>query len=367
MQKTLALFGLLIVIVAIAFLAVQLVKVFPTALTTLANVAGSVYNQNPASTREFSINPNRTIVNTSDVYTASWDKLPLAGSYSFTFTCTDGVAIDIKTSSNIFSSATCGQAYNLGDVGLIELTVNSEKKRFSEVPYTISFFQTNDVTPSAASASTFTVINPNISSPTIGLAPDISSSTINTEATSTPEIATTTPIIIVVATTTAPAAAPVATSTRPVPVAVVTPSIPPTVTPTPVVVPVYTYAIPVSQPNGFTDLVVTYLGIGMVNNAGQFIKTDTVRSMQPGAFQFSVHNLGTRTSGPWSFVTQSPDGNTFTSGNQVALKPNERSILTVNFNAFSSNTLARLSAEVTTNRDINSSNNRFINNVVVIR
>jgi len=136
---------------------------------------------------------------------------------------------------------------------------------------------------------------------------------------------------------------------------------------TPVTTYEYTYAIPVSNPNGFTDLSVSYKGIGRLTTAGTFLNTGVVRQNEAGAIQFVVHNLGTKTSEKWSFEALLPGGVKFSSTAQDPLKPNERATLTFNFPAINEATLQKFSFEVEVDKDTNSKNDELTWSTVVIK
>ena len=138
------------------------------------------------------------------------------------------------------------------------------------------------------------------------------------------------------------------TDTPPAPTTPITPPSEPTYT--------FTWEIPESNPNGTIDLVATYLGAGEIIS-GEFV-AGPVSTQNPGAIQFSVHNIGSKLSGEWAFTTTLPDGSIYTSPAQTALKPNERSTLTVGFPT-SSKTTHTFVVAATTDQDAKASNNSF--------
>ncbi|MCB9819032.1 hypothetical protein H6788_02515 [Candidatus Nomurabacteria bacterium] len=93
---------------------------------------------------------------------------------------------------------------------------------------------------------------------------------------------------------------------------------------------VTTYKKPVSNPNGFTDLSMSFVSVGNLNSNQRFVP-GTLPDNGQGAMQFIVKNLGTKTSSDWNFKLDLPNGSTMTSSVQKPLMPNESSTLTVVF------------------------------------
>lgn len=93
---------------------------------------------------------------------------------------------------------------------------------------------------------------------------------------------------------------------------------------------VTTYKKPVSNPNGVTDFSMTFVGVGSLNSSQRFVPGNLPNSGQ-GAIQFVVKNIGTKTSGDWSFKLDLPNGSKMTSSVQKPLLPSESSTLTVAF------------------------------------
>lgn len=122
---------------------------------------------------------------------------------------------------------------------------------------------------------------------------------------------------------------------------------------------VTTYQVPVSDPNGKTDLQVTFVGVGNINSSGRFNQTNSINEGDKGAMQFTVKNIGTKTSSAWTFEALLPNGSTFASTAQVALKPSESSTLTLVFGTEDLDSSERIGATVSGGGDVNPSNNSF--------
>ncbi len=124
-------------------------------------------------------------------------------------------------------------------------------------------------------------------------------------------------------------------------------------------------AYQVSDPNGYTDLEVTYLGIGRIVN-GTFISQTSFDEDDRVAFRFQVKNIGTKTSGSWDYELELPDRKDYDSPTQVPLLPTEYAIFTVEFNLDddSDNTVS-IEGSVSAAGETNTKNNSFERSVKV--
>lgn len=333
--KSLALIGLLGVILFIAWVSVQIVAVFPTAVSSLASLADSVYNFNPRGMAEIKLQPTAESVETGGELNLVWDKNFDTGTYAFTFLCEEGLSVEIKTTESRFENAECGKSYTLGTVDNAQVKINSEKKGQAPFTYTISYFKNNVYTPSSQSSQSILVTNSRFTEP----GPNVNVVTVGTEA----ETETSTGSDTEVET----------------PVAVTQPKPQPTYE--------VTYQVPVSDPNGFVDFKVTYLGVGSKNSNGSFTNSGVLKEDLAGVMQFSVQNLGTKTSDTWSFKAELPGGTDYNSGTQKALKPNERAVFTLAFPALTKTSLETFGAEATVKGDINTKNNSFTWTTIVLK
>ncbi|HMO78194.1 MAG TPA: hypothetical protein PKD95_03290 [Candidatus Paceibacterota bacterium] len=325
MIKTLAVLGLLAIIILIAWLAVQIVKVFPNAVTSLASLADSVHNYDPNKSEEtplLEIDVPAQPANSGAVTVISWSPLN-SGTYTFSYECAEGLSVDLKTTVSQFTNADCGKTFDLGNVSSVDLVINSEKQFETNFFYTISYYKKNELNPSLVVKESLPVINSRLATTTPGVEDSVTG----------PETATTTPVT--------------------------TPAKPKPTVGSPTYQYQYSYVLPVSNPNGYTDLAITYLGVGRTDNYGRFINTGTLTRNIEGAIQFSIKNIGTKTSGDWSFKAKLPGNTNYESPKQLALKPNERTTVTVAFGAISDRGTENFSVEVLTNSDSNQRNNSF--------
>ena len=87
------------------------------------------------------------------------------------------------------------------------------------------------------------------------------------------------------------------------------------------------FIIPTSNPDGFVDLSVSYLGAGyLVNNRTLYRRAAIDNNWRSGV-KFAVKNTGTKTSGEWAFFATLPSGQQNpVAARQAPLKPNERAL-----------------------------------------
>jgi hypothetical protein len=303
--KSLALIGFIGLIILIAWLSVQLAQKAPNAFSSLASLVESLNNNESSDKeeplKELTVTSDRTLVNTKETVTLTWSPVADNGSYVFSYDCTDGVAIDLLEEDTT-RAITCDTNYNIGNVTSLTIKADSEKTRFAELRYSISYIKPNAETPTSSGTAQITVLNSTISD----LASDEATSTDQTTTDTTDEPSTNTDDT---------------TSNQP--------TTPPSVNQNPTYTQEYIYAIPTSDPKGKIDLSVKYLGTGQIIN-NKFTAL-TPKQGQAGAVQFEVKNYGTKTSGSWVYRVSLPNGDIHTSPTQVALKPNERAVITLGF------------------------------------
>jgi hypothetical protein len=332
--KLLAVGGFIALIILIAWLGIQLVRVAPSALTSLASIADVVYNYEDI---KVDVASDKAVANADESFGLSWHVPKTPGDFVFAFTCTDGIAIDVRTIGSEIKPVLCGDDMTLGSVSGVDVLVHSEKNRFADIPYSITFVPTNEnITPIVAT-STITVVNAAISP----LA----------NATTTPTLPTE-PV------------KPNPVPETPKPAVVPTPAKPTKPVTKPVTVPTYTYAIPVSNPNGYTDIVTTLIQVGTINN-GSFLTNGVVDNDTNGAILFAIKNIGTKTSDTFTYTVSLPDGTTYTSPVQSALKPNERAQIAIGFTASNMTGAKSIRVTVTNAGENNLANNSVSGSVVI--
>lgn len=285
--RALAIVGLIATVIILVWLAVLAVRVIPSGFAHLAALIESI--NSPTASTEFSLGVNPTIVevSTPTVLTLS---LPSArGVFGVSYSCADGVAGTLNG-----ESIPCGawHAIPSGSTSAA-LSFTSEKRRYADISVSVRFTPEEGETSTEKSALV-TVVN----------------SAIAEDGAETP------------VTTPEPDEEPEAPK----------PAVPkPPVTT--VKVPVYTTSLPVSNPNGYTDLELTFIGVGTYND-----RTDTFDQSSSldnddhdNAMRFAVKNIGTKTSGSWSYRAELPtaDNTVFRSFVQAPLRPQERAVITI--------------------------------------
>lgn len=363
--KTLAIIGFLAVIALIAWFSVQLVNVAPNAFSSLASLADSVqqYQNQIVDQREdkqdssgtlLVVTSNKSLVDTGETIVLNWTEARVPGSYVFAYDCADGVAIDIVSEDGVRSVA-CNTNYNIGNVNTLAIAVDSEKDRYADVTYSLSFLGTSDVEPSATDSANLTVVNTKIA-----LVTETETEIVETETNivAEEEISTETEVAPEVVTETS--------EENTVEEVISEPETQPEV-PEPETVTYeqqFTYTIPVSDPNGRVDLSTRFLSVGTIVD-NQFYTGD-VYAIGEGAIQFEVRNLGTKTSEEWTFRVSLPNGQQYDSGTQAVLKPNERATITIGFPA-PERSGHTFTVTLDTEEDGNALNNQFSQTVSFVQ
>lgn len=323
--KTLAIIGFIATLVLVVWVAVQVIRVLPGAFTSLASIAESISGYRPA--KELTVSTAKSVVNAGESFSISWTNMKRDGMYTFMYECTDGVSLDMRVQdaggSDIFM-VPCDTAYRLPqDVYAMDILVSSEKRRFIDVPFSLTLVGEDDEVLFAKS-DRITVVNATIpqSSDIARARGEETNTTTSTGGTDTTHESTTTtkPTGSVLGETTTTGSGTGATTPKPV---TKTPGTPVVTTST------YTY-MPQSDPKGYTDLKLSYLGVGSYTNE-KFVPEAVLDNDIQSAVKFEVKNTGTKTSEKWSFTATLPSGYVYKSKVQDPLKPNERAEFTLGF------------------------------------
>ena len=328
--NSLAIAGFVGVVLLLAWISIQLVQLFPNALSSLASLAEGVDQTSETMVEEDAMKPivvtsNTSLANTGESVNINWDRSNERGSYVFAYECIDGVSI-AEMNDGAERQLTCNTNYNVGDIDELTLAIESEKNRYTDVTYSVGFLATTDSEPQAMGTDVVTIINSDVNA--FAFAGD-SQELANEEIVSEPEVVVETPVVTTPVTPTPPA---------------------------PVFEQEFVYEIPTSNPNGFTDMAASFIAMGEVIN-NQFVSGPVVAD-NGGAIQFAIKNFGTKTSDDWTFSIALPNGGTYNSPTQTELKPNERAVLTIGFPAgdYDAHTFV---VEVDESTDRTSGNNSF--------
>lgn len=308
--KFLATIGFIAIIIIIAWLSIQLVNLAPNAFSSLASLRESMNQQADSIMTDdeletLTVTSDTSLINNEGLVNLAWNTVSDEGTYTFSYACANGLSLTIKDSASALKDISCDTNYNIGDVDQINVEVASVKERFADVSYTVSFLGMNDTEPRASGNSSFTVINRDI--PEISLAGDPEPEELESEDKEEfDETNQTQPEDEITGQTTDHSNSQ-----------------------EPVYEQEFIYAIPTSDPNGLTDLAVRYLFAGEIN--GDSFTPGAIPQNDDGAIQFEVRNLGTKTSGEWTYTMSLPNGNQFKSEEQDPLKPNETATITIGF------------------------------------
>lgn len=324
-MKILAILGFVVLVIFIAWIAIQFIRVLPSAFSSLASLADSVYN--PQNEVSFDVVADNTTVNSRESNVITWSNTGVAGTYVFMYECAEGVSLDIRTSDGAITSVTCDEPYEIGsNVTNLEILFASERSRFTDVVYSVSFTPADEDGEVRVAQKSLTIVNPRI--PLTGVA-----------------VVENEPKVEV----------PVTTGT----------TLPYTgYEPEYQTVETVTYSTPQSDPQGYTELTVTYKAVGTLSGS-TFSSKNTLSNDERGAFQFEVKNTGTKTSDTWTFTATLTSGTVYTSEVQEALKPNEHATITVAFDGVGEAGMQEFGATIHGGNDQTTSNNSFTKTVAV--
>lgn len=301
--KLFAIIGLIATVSVLFWLTAEGVRMAPQAFSSVAN-ALSAFNQD-----ELALFTERSVVNSGDAFGMEWVPKSEGSTYSLSYVCAEGISLEVRSGENA-NVLTCEEFFALSTEGTASIIMTAETRRFSDV--TLIITETHEETSAERTASTVvTVVNKDI--------PLSESISVVEESRSENDVA-------------------------------------------PVVVPSTSgTTFPISDPNGVSDLSVTYLGTGVYNDAtGAFTNAQLDNDIR-GSVQFAVTNLGNKISEPWGFTAELPTNPvaTYTSDLQEVLRPNERVVLTLSFGDVAEAGTHDLHVELVTSDDANTGNNTF--------
>ena len=217
------------------------------------------------------------------------------GTYTFRYSCIDGVSISAVNSVGTADALVCNTPYPFTPFNnSITVTPVSATNRFVDVEVFVSFVPTNTATATIIGSTVLTVENRDI-------------------ATSPTTVPTTNP-------TPAPKPKPRPTTN------------PGTGSSTTILVP-QGHA---SDPNGYVDLTARVIEVGTLNDQGVFVASSTPVRGSKIAVRFAIENSGTKTSKEFTFSSVLPTMPPYTyfSNSQVALGPQDRIEYTIGFDSF---------------------------------
>lgn len=329
-MKTLAILGFIAVIIFGVWLAVQVVGLVPQAFNSLASIADSIYNyQEPT---ELTVTTDQSTVNAGEAFLVTWEDVALPGVYTFSYACTEGVSLDVRDNSGAVTQLDCGESITIaGDVTELEVTAASERQRFTDLSYTIAFIPEGESEPLFSSENMVTIVNASI--PEGDVAGDDDAEEDEEEA---GEPVEEDDGVAEEPDTSAPAPTPQQ----------------------PQAVEEVVYETPVSDPTGQTDLTVELVAIGELDESGNFTPRARLLSDSRAAFQFSVTNIGTKTSNEWDFQATLTNGTEYDAKLQAPLRPQESVLFTLGYDNVGEAGIRGISVTVR-GGDTNPTNNSF--------
>ncbi len=351
LTKVFAIVGFIAIIVLMVWLSVKIVAFVPNAFSSLASIADSVYNYD--EDEKLSVATEKSVINAGEAFTITFEKMTIPGTYTFMYTCTDGVSVEVRNEAGSIVAISCDTVFDISEMDSLDVRVASEKNRFTDVAYALTFTPDNTDKDAISVQGMVTIVNASM--------PTVAEGTPDTEETPvTPEVIEETEEEVVAE----PEAEVVEeTTTTPKPPVVTKPT-----TPKP---PQYqyveevTYTTPVSNPNGNIDLQVTYKAVGTMNGK-VFSPQSNIETDETGGIQFEVKNIGTKTSNSWTYEALLPSGIEYTSGVQKPLKPQERALITIGFDGISETGTEKFGVELETKQDVNARNDSFTWAVTIV-
>lgn len=329
--KTLAIIGFIAAVVAGLWITVQVIKLIPSAFTSLASIADSLYGGKSG----LMVETEKDVVNSGEPLRLSWSPMRREGSYVMNYACVEGISAETRTEGGEVVRFDCEEGVAFasgvfkGEERVLEVVFTSEKQRFTDVPFTITFFEQGENEEALYTKDGLvTVVNATISQAGVVAGAAV--------ATPKPNPVVTKPTTV---------ATPKPTPTKP------------TVIKT---LPVTTTGYTTSNPNGFVDLQMTYIGIGEMSG-NTFTSKASLEAGENSALRFSVKNIGTKTSGNWSYDLDFPgeSDDEFNSNSQAPLLPQERIVVTLRFTATDNDGSEFVKGEVTGGNDSKKANNSF--------
>ncbi len=317
------------VIAIIAFLAiavigmigsVQIASAVPNVFSSLAAAVVSITSIFVPAGEELVLTAPSLTVASGETFTLTWKhaKKSTDGSYTFRYDCADGMYFESPSVSGEKTTVYCNVPFNFLNSGdSIVLTPYSNENRYIDVKLYVDFTPNGAAKATVTGSATLTVVNGSVSG--------------------SPAVTGTTPVP-----SPAPAPAPVP-APAPAPAPGPTPTTPTKGPETSVTYPVTSGTVPlvvVSDPNGYVDLSVRVLEVGVVDKTtGAFTASSTPMRNPPGAriaVRFAVENLGTKRSPQFDFTSVLPTfpSYVFVSPMQPELDPRDRIEFTLGFDTF---------------------------------
>ena len=343
--KSLAIVGFFATVALLVWFVVQGLRAAPGSFASLASIMETINSYRPNA--DFTADTEKSIVNSGETFTLSWTKMASKGEYLVSYLCADGVSVTVRNARGTLESVACDDEFSVKDATELSMSITSASERFYDVPLIVAYEPKGDDRTEAEVR--VTVVNATIpSQPTL---------TTTAPTSGVPEVPTP---------SSQPAAITRVTETAPVPTTKPTTGTTPVREETQTVTQRVSY-MPVSYPNGYTDLKMSFFSMGSYTN-NVFVPVGKYDNDVRSALKVEVKNIGTKTSESWTFTVTLPDGTTYTSEKQEGLRPNEKAVFTLGFDFDPGFTAKSTSVKgsVSVKNDTNSNNNSFTWAVIVI-
>lgn len=297
--RTLAIGGFVLVIIVGMAGSLALARAVPGAFSAIASAIVSLTSVFVPAGEEIIVSVPELTVGNGESFDISWEhvKKSSEGSYTFRYDCASGVSFTSPGPTGAAVTVFCNTPFNfLNESDTITLTARSSANRFIDVTLHIDFIPNGASAPTVSGSTLLTIAN--------------------TEVTGSPDS--------VQPQNETPAPRP--TPTRGTETTTITPIAAPGLTP--------------SNPQGFIDLSVRVIEVGLVNKTtGAFTASSSPNralATERVAVRFTVENLGSRTSDQWTFNAVLPTfpAHIFSSPTQQALGPGDRIEFTLAFDSF---------------------------------
>jgi hypothetical protein len=309
-QRVAAIIGFIAILGIGMWGSVQVARAVPGALSNLASAIVSLTSIFVPADETLTLSVPSLNIEHNKAFVLSWshEKKTVEGSYRFRFDCADGVRLTALNTANGQDNVFCNVPFNFVHTNnTITLTAFSDTNRFADVTVYVDFTPNGANQPTVTGKTTLTLTNPALgSSPAVG----------NPTTPSTP-VTPTTP------------------TTPTTPSTPTTPTTPGTPTNTTITIP--GSGAPVSNPNGYVDLVPKIIEVGVVDKStGAFTASSSPSRKDRIAVRFSVENQGTKTSNQFAFNAVLPTipSYIYSSPMQQELRPKDRIEFTIGFDSF---------------------------------
>lgn len=298
--RVLAVFGFIVLIIIGMWGSVRVAQVVPSTLSAIAAAIVSVTSIFVPANETISVSaPSLSVMSEAPVTLAFvHENKKNKGSYSFRFSCVDGVTVKAVSSGGLQEEMLCNTSYPFTPFNnSLTIVPTSTKNRFVDVEVFIAFTPENAGTPTIIGSTVLTIENREVSTSPTTIPP------------------TTTPTKPTIPTTPRPGTG--TSTTYPV-----------------------TPGAPVSDPNGYVDLTARVIEVGVVDKTTGVFTASSTPSRNPvnarPAVRFAIENIGTKVSPQFMFNAVLPTypAHIFsTPGAQQALNPGDRIEYTIGFDS----------------------------------